>query len=138
MGKFKILLADDSRSIRLALQGLLLPESDHWAVCGEATDGRAAIEQAAELSPDVILLDLSLPIISGLNVAQILRQDYPEIRVILMSAQDPHTMSLLAKAAGVSYVIPKSHLVELLIPMLSSLRVEFEKQGRHSHTPTKD
>ena len=137
MGKFKILLADDSRAIRLALQGLLLPESDRWTVCGEATDGRAAIEKAAELGPDVILLDLSLPIISGLNVAQTLNQDYPQIRVILMSAQDPLTMSLLAKAAGVSYVIPKSHLAERLVPMLSSLRVEFEKQGRHSPTPTK-
>ena len=54
-----------------------------------------------------------------------------------MSAQDPLTMSLLAKAASVSYVIPKSHLVERLVPMLSSLRVEFEKQGRHSDAPTK-
>jgi two-component system response regulator YesN len=97
MGKLKILLADDSRAIRLALQGLLLPESDHWTVCGEATDGRAAIEKVAELGPDVILLDLSLPIISGLNVAQTLNRDYPQIRVILMSAQDPLTMSVLAK-----------------------------------------
>lgn len=137
MGKFKILLADDSRAIRLALHGLLLPESDHWTVCGEATDGRAAIEKVAELSPDVTLLDLWLPIISGLNVAQIPDQDYPQIRVILMSAQGPLTMSLLAKAAGVPYVIPKSHLVERLVPMLSSLRIEFEKQGRHSDTPTK-
>lgn len=137
MGKFKILLADDSHAIRLALQGLLLPEADHWTVCGEATDGRAAIEKAAELGPDVILLDLSLPIISGVNVAQILSHDYPQISVILMSAQDPHTMSLLAKAAGVSYAISKSHLGVHLVPILSSLRVDFEKQGRHSHTPTK-
>lgn len=135
MGKFKILVADDSHAIRVALQSLLLPESDHWTVCGEATDGRAAIEKAAELGPDVILLDLSLPIISGLNVAQILNRDHPQIRVILMSAQDPDMMSLLARAAGVSHVIPKSHLGVRLVPMLSSLRVEFEKQGRQQeHT----
>jgi DNA-binding NarL/FixJ family response regulator len=129
MAKFRILLADDSLAMRRALQDLLCRESDHWIVCGEAADGQAAVQKVGELLPDVLLLDLSLPVVPGLKVAQIVKQDHPQVRVIIMSAQDASTMSVLGKAAGTPYAIPKSQLTETLLPLLSSLRTELEKGG---------
>src|SRR5437868_4532792 len=73
MAKFRILLADDSLAVRRALRDLLCGASDNWVVCGEAADGQAAVQAVGELLPDVILLDLSLPVVPGLKVAQIVK-----------------------------------------------------------------
>jgi two-component system response regulator YesN len=128
MAKFRILLADDSPAIRQAVQDLLFRVSDHWVVCGEAADGQTAIHKVGELLPDVLLLDLSLPVITGLRVAQTVKQDHPLVRIVIMSAEDASTMPVLAKAAGTPYAISKFQLTENLIPLLSSLRTELEKR----------
>ena len=93
----------------------------NWVVCGEAIDGEEAVREVAKLVPDVILLDLSIPLLHGLRVAQILRRDYPAVIVILMSEQDSSVLARVADAAGTAYHISKSRAALDLIPMLLSL-----------------
>jgi two-component system response regulator DesR len=79
------------------------------------------------LSPDVILLDLSIPMRDGLTVAKTIKRDYSTVKVVLMSAADASVLSRLADAAGTPYYVPKSSLARDLIPLLRSLVKDSEK-----------
>ena len=75
MSAFRILLADDHPIFRFGLSSLL-ESHENWAVCGEAADGRDAVEKCRLLKPDVLILDICLPILNGLEAArQILKRD---------------------------------------------------------------
>jgi DNA-binding NarL/FixJ family response regulator len=121
LNKLRILVADDSEMIRHALNDLLAKDSDQWAVCGEVNNGEDALREAQSLRPDVVLLDLSIPLLNGVTVATTIRRDYPDVKVVLMSEQDPLVLSRLAEAAGTPYYVPKSRLAFDLIPLLLSL-----------------
>jgi DNA-binding NarL/FixJ family response regulator len=98
-------------------------------VCGEAANGKDAVREVAKVLPDVILLDLSIPLLHGLRVAEILKRDYPALAVIVMSEQDISVLSRLANAAGTRYCIAKSRAALDLIPMLLCLQRNFGKQS---------
>ena len=70
MPPIRILIADDSPTVRTGLK-LLLQFHDNWTVCGEAENGQDAVKKAAELQPDVILLDISMPSMDGLSAAEL-------------------------------------------------------------------
>ena len=84
----KILIADDDERVRRSVIELLAfrPKCE---VCGEARDGPEAIQKAAELLPDLVLLDISMPGIDGLAVARQLRSKFPAAAIVLMSQHDP-------------------------------------------------
>ena len=128
-GEIRILIADDSEAFRHAVKDLLNENSGEWVVCGEATNGEDAVREVAKLLPDVILLDLSIPLFHGLRVAKILKRDYPALAVIVMSEQDISVLSRMADAAGTQYCISKARAALDLIPMLLSLRQNSEKQS---------
>jgi DNA-binding NarL/FixJ family response regulator len=101
---------------------MLNHDSGEWEICGEATNGEDAVKEVAKLLPDVILLDLSIPLLHGFRVAEILKRDYPALVVILMSEQEVSVLSRIAHAAGTQYCIPKSRAALDLIPMLLSVQ----------------
>lgn len=74
-----------------------------------------------KLCPDVLLLDVSIPLLNGVAVAQIVRRNYPDVIVVLMSQQDSLTLARLADAAGTPHYIAKSRLGFDLIPLLITL-----------------
>jgi CheY-like chemotaxis protein len=115
----KVLIADDSSSIRRALSALV-DRNPNWVVCGEAVDGEEAVRKVKELSPELVLLDLSIPVMDGVRVTNILKEKHPNVRVILMSEQDASIMCCLAETLGV-LGIPKSRLALDLTPTLNSL-----------------
>ena len=80
-----ILIADDNAFVRQRLGDLFSREPD-FEVCGEAENGRKAVEEAQELHPDLILLDLSMPVMNGLDVARVLKRVMPKVPVIMFSA----------------------------------------------------
>src|SRR5260370_38728215 len=87
VGVFRILIADDHEVARKGIRSLL---EDHagWEVCGEARDGREAVEYAGKLKPDVLLLDIGMPNLNGLDAArQILATD-PEARILILTVHD--------------------------------------------------
>lgn len=101
-----VLIADDSPEIRSVIR-TFLESATSFEVCGEANDGTIAIERARQLKPDVILLDLVMPELNGVQAASILKQLLPQSKIILFSflAEVP---SKLAGAVGVEVVLSKS------------------------------
>lgn len=123
MAPFKILIADDASILRQALVGLIGRLSSDWEVCGEAGDGEEAIRKAAELRPDVVLVDLSLPLLNGVQVVKSLQENNRSVVVVLMSEQSEDAMRRISDEAGVRG-IPKSRLALELPTMLKSIAAE--------------
>jgi DNA-binding NarL/FixJ family response regulator len=109
-----ILLADDHRIVRQGLRALLASEAD-FEVVGEADDGREALELVKRLNPDVLVLDLMMPGLNGLEVARQLPRQSPAVRVVVLSMHDDEGFVLEALANGVSgYVLKDSNSSDLV------------------------
>jgi two-component system, NarL family, response regulator NreC len=110
----RIMVVDDSSAIRRALQRVLESNPD-WAVCGEAADGVEGIQKAQELKPDLIVLDISMPVMDGLAAARIIHDMLPDVPLILCSLHSDDVVQGEARAAGASAVISKSQNVDRLV-----------------------
>jgi len=109
-----ILIVDDSLFIREALCNLFEREAD-FDVCGEAGDGKEAIEKAQKLRPDLILLDLSMPVMNGLDATRVLRRVMPEVPVIMYSAYSDSSTEKAANSAGVRALVSKLEPTSVLL-----------------------
>jgi len=109
-----ILIADDSLFIREALCNLFEREQD-FDVCGEAENGKDAVEKAQELHPDLILLDLSMPVMNGLDATRVLKRVMPEVPVIMFSAYSDSSTEKEARSAGVSALVSKFEHTSVLL-----------------------
>jgi DNA-binding NarL/FixJ family response regulator len=101
-----VLIVDDHPRFRATARRAL--ECDGWTVIGEAQDGSEALAQTARLTPDLVLLDIGLPDISGLQVAQRLHDAQPQVAVVLTSTQDAGDFAELAAAHGAKGFLPKA------------------------------
>ncbi|MFZ0318277.1 MAG: response regulator transcription factor [Candidatus Sulfotelmatobacter sp.] len=110
----RILVADDNERVRRGVLDILAARSD-WQVCGEAKDGTEAIQKAQELLPDVILLDVSMPGLNGLDTARLLRQQLSSSKILIMSQHDSASLLPSALQAGADGCVDKGLLgAELL------------------------
>lgn len=116
----RILIADDSELVRRGVRGLLSLESD-WTVCGEAKDGSEAVQKARELLPDVVVLDISMPGLSGLEVARHLRLELPGVKILVISQHDPHLILPSVIEAGGDACLDKGHLAIELVATIKTL-----------------
>jgi two-component system nitrate/nitrite response regulator NarL len=119
-----ILIVDDNSSIRYLLR-VFVESKTAFTVCGEAGHGVEAIEKAKQLQPDLVLLDLSMPVLTGAEAASIIKRTMPQVKIILFSMRaDGGVSKSLASALGVDLALSKSdsllqlaeHINELLIP----------------------
>ena len=108
-----ILIVDDSPTIRKPLRQTLERE-DAWEVCGEAADGREAIERAQLLNPDVVVLDLSMPVMNGLEAARELKRTSPSLPLVMFTDFNLPQLTNEALSAGVSAVVSKSEAAGLV------------------------
>jgi len=134
MTKPRILIADD-HSIVLAGLCKLVEADGEGEVVGTAEDGRALVEEAQKLRPDIILLDISMPLLNGLDAARQIRKLVPECKLIMLTMHATPTYAAEAFKAGVSgYLIKRSAASELKHAIQAVLR------GQHYMTPliTKD
>jgi DNA-binding NarL/FixJ family response regulator len=116
----RILIADDSDGVRRGVVRLLSSEAG-WRVCGEARDGSEALQKARELLPDLILLDVSMPGMNGLEVARLLRQELPEAKILVISQHDPiHLLPGVVEAGG-DGCLDKSRLSTDLVASIRSI-----------------
>jgi len=102
----RTLLVDDSDDIRLLLR-LMLESDQGFEVCGEAADGEAAVELAAVLSPDAIVLDLRMPVMDGLTALPLLRGICPEAAVVVLTAAPAPGVAQVALGLGACAVLVK-------------------------------
>jgi DNA-binding NarL/FixJ family response regulator len=103
----RVLIVDDHLAMRRAVTRVL-ESQPNVVVCGEAENGRRAIEEAERLKPDLIVLDLSMPVMNGLEAARILRGMMPKIPILMYTSFATSNLAEEAKAAGVSRVSTKS------------------------------
>ena len=108
----KVLIADDSPIIRQALCGAL--EATGFDVCAEATNGVEAIEQAVRSHPDLVVLDLSMPGVNGLQAARTIRNQLPSIPIILFTGYAEAVNVKDATSAGINSVIGKPDVKRLI------------------------
>lgn len=111
---------DDNPIVRNALCFLFAAESD-FEVCGQAENGREAIEEAQQLNPDLIVTDLSMPTMNGLEEMRLLKQLMPHVPVIIYTVYGDPFVEKELRAAGASAVIPKSAATATLIAKARSL-----------------
>lgn len=109
-----VLIVDDNAFIRQALRRVFDFEAD-FEVCGEAENGREAIERAQELRPDLIVLDLSMPVMNGFDAARVLKRLLPAVPLIMYSAFGDKFAEYQARLIGISEVVSKSEHASVLI-----------------------
>jgi DNA-binding NarL/FixJ family response regulator len=109
-----VLIVDDVEIIRQALCQLFTSEAD-FDVCGEAENGREAIEKAQELRPDLIVLDLSMPVMNGIDAARALRRLMPAVPLIIFSEYSDVFSAEEARSAGISALVLKSEHLSVLL-----------------------
>jgi two-component system nitrate/nitrite response regulator NarL len=120
MSKKRVLLVDDSTIMRSVVRQLF-DAHPKFVVCGEAEHGRDAIEKAPDLRPDLIVLDLSMPVMNGLEAAPLLIKILPDVWIILFSMYDYPDILRASKAAGIHAVVAKSKASTHLIPQAEAL-----------------
>jgi CheY-like chemotaxis protein len=116
----KILIADDEKLVRSTLRSLLT-EKPNWNVY-EAADGQAAVDESKRLRPDLAILDIVMPVMSGIEAAYELRRLLPDIKIILMSSHyTVEEAAVLARLFGDGNFIAKSEMGKDLVPAITRL-----------------
>lgn len=125
MSKLRIMIADDHKIFRAGIKSIFETEAD-IEIVGEAGNGREAVEKAAQLQPDLVLMDLSMPEMDGIEATRQIKKAFPGINVIILTVHDDEEFFLPALRSGASgYVVKESEPQELLyaIKLVSSGRI---------------
>jgi two-component system response regulator NreC len=123
--KLRILLADDHEVVRQGVR-MLIEKEPGWEVCGEAVDGRKAVVLAKKLSPDVIVLDVGMRELNGLEAARQIKRACPKTEVLIFTGEENDQLIHDVFAAGARSYILKSDLGQHLVAAIRAL-------GQHKH-----
>jgi DNA-binding NarL/FixJ family response regulator len=118
-GGKRVLIVDDNPAVRRVVSQVF--RSDGFAVCGEADNGRQAIELAKQATPDLIVLDLSMPVMNGLQAAPKLRKIAPKASIILLTMFANELAADQASKIGVDVVLSKTEALSSVLSRASSL-----------------
>jgi two-component system, NarL family, response regulator NreC len=116
----RILIADDNERVRAGV-AMLVSSNPDCIVCGQAKDGQEAVTMARELQPDVILIDVSMPILNGLDATRLIRAHVPNSNILVMSQHDPAMLLPRALEAGANACVDKSRLGTDLLAAIANL-----------------
>jgi len=109
----RILLADDHPVVRRHVRDILQTEQG-WEVCAEAATGREAVLMTATEHPDIVVLDLSMPELTGLQAAKLIHQHFPDTEMIVLTMHETAGLMPELAASGVRACIQKSDLQDLI------------------------
>ena len=123
----RVLLVDDNAVVRSFVRQLFELQPD-FEISGEAENGRDAVEKAEKLKPDLIILDLIMPVMTGLDAAPLLRQLLPDTMIILFTQQEGGEVERLARAASINAVVSKSQAASELVLKAQALLSLIEQE----------
>lgn len=128
-----VLIVDDNFNIRAALRAFV-ERTLGIQVCDSAKDGVEALKKAEEQRPDLVLMDLSMPVMNGLEAASAIKKAVPEVRILIFTLYSDNLGELLAKAAGVDLVLSKTEgaagLLHALRPLLTGRRTPVQSDAQ--------
>ena len=118
--QLRILIADDQPYMRRAVKALLESRKG-WIVCGEAADGLEAIEKTEKLQPDVVVMDMIMPHLNGLEATRRIHREFPESHILILTLHDVPELTRLVQTAGAQGLVLKSDSNRLLISAVEHL-----------------
>jgi two-component system nitrate/nitrite response regulator NarL len=110
----RVLVADDQNLIREGVR-LLLESRAGYSVCGEAANGQEAVEKARELQPDLLILDVTMPVLNGFDAARMIRKFCPLVPILILSMHNSRQLVEEARKIGVQGYVTKMNLEEQLV-----------------------
>lgn len=113
----RVLIVDDHEIVRMGVR-ILLAANPRWEVCGEASDGKQALREVVKLVPDVVILDLSLPLMNGFEAAKEIRRIAPFTKIVFFSI---HDVPATARDIGADAFVAKSAGIEELVSTLERI-----------------
>jgi DNA-binding NarL/FixJ family response regulator len=116
----RMVVVDDDEPMRRGLKEMLELQPG-WEVVGEAANGREALEMADRLNPDVVTLDISMPVLDGISTASLIHQAHPETEMLVLSQHDLPEMVRRALNAGVRGYVLKSRAGRDLVPAVEAV-----------------
>ncbi len=116
----RILLVDDHPVVRHGLRALLGMQPE-WEIIDEAEDGSEAVDKAQRLNPDVVLLDISMPKMSGLEACRVIHQTVPATEILILTQHDSPQMLREALDAGARGYVVKSHAARDLLEAIAAV-----------------
>jgi len=120
MSKPRVIIADDHTMLVEAFEKLLSPECD---VVAKVADGRALLTAVNEFKPDVVVLDLSMPLLNGLDAARQIKQSHPSVRLVFVTMnEDPDLAAQAFRIGGAAYLLKRSAGSELLTAIREAMR----------------
>lgn len=126
-----ILLVDDHEAVRRGIQRLLASRSD-CVICGEACDGLDAVEKARQLHPDVVLMDISMPRMNGLEAARIIRRELPQSEIVIVTQNEPEIARQQAGWVGIKRFVSKASLAQDLPAQIDSISANQGIEAKNS------
>jgi DNA-binding NarL/FixJ family response regulator len=119
----RILIADDAEKVRKSLRQLL-KKNDHWEVCGEAVDGEDTLQKLEQLNPDIVVLDVAMPGLDGLEVARRIQKMHRPVAIVLCSMYVDTQLAQSARRTGISGLVSKSNPRQIVEGIEAALRGE--------------
>jgi DNA-binding NarL/FixJ family response regulator len=116
----RILIVDDHAFMRKAVRSIL-ESHDNWEVCGEAADGSEAIERTGELHPDVVIMDILMPRVGGLEATRRIHDSFPESHVLILTLHGFPDLTRAVQEAGAQGCVLKSDSCRDLLPAVESV-----------------
>jgi len=116
----RLLLADDHELIRKGIRAVIEAQPG-WTVCGEAGNGREAVEEAHRLKPDIVVMDLTMPDLNGLDATRRIRKELPQTEVLILTIHDSEQLLLAVLKAGAKAYLLKSDIANTLLAAIESL-----------------
>ena len=129
MASLRILIVDDHETILRGVRSLLASRTD-WLVCGEARDGVEAVEKVKSMRPDLVLMDISMPRMDGVQATRIIRREFPESQVVIVSQNDPKLVARQVAEVDASGYVAKSDLPHQLLPTLDRVLAQRNERKR--------
>jgi two-component system, NarL family, nitrate/nitrite response regulator NarL len=120
MPNVRILIVDDNESVRNGIR-MFLELHEGFTVCGEAADGLEGIKRAFELKPDVVLLDLSMPNLDGMEATHLIREGSPLTEIVIVTSHESLEAARLAATVGASGFVTKSLVPSNLVPTINEV-----------------